>query len=99
MPESISGEAKDFLTLMLQYNPDKRISAKVTSSFLMDSSSEIWTVRVLRIRIDSMQSRIRMQLFISMRIRIQGAKQMQIPADLNSDHTLKSQKVELFHEK
>jgi len=48
MPESISAEAKDFLTLMLQYNPDKRISAKVTSSlFLRVSSAEIWTRMVL----------------------------------------------------
>jgi hypothetical protein len=45
MPESISGEAKDFLTLMLQYNPDKRISAKVTSSvFSRVPSSEVWTI-------------------------------------------------------
>jgi hypothetical protein len=48
MPESISGEAKDFLTLMLQYNPDKRISAKVTSSlFSRVPSAEIWTRMVL----------------------------------------------------
>ncbi len=33
MPATISEEAKDFLVLMLQYNPDKRISAKVGAWF------------------------------------------------------------------
>jgi hypothetical protein len=41
---------------------------------------------------------IRIQLFISMRIRIQGAKQMRTHADPDPDpgQTLKSQKAEFF---
>ncbi len=47
--------------------------------------------------------RIRIQIFVAMRIhirtRIQGAKPMRIHADLDPCQTLKSQKVEFLHEK
>ncbi len=40
----------------------------------------------------------RIQLFIWMRIRIQGAKPMEIHQDPDPGQTLKSQKVEFLHE-
>jgi hypothetical protein len=42
---------------------------------------------------------IRIQLLISTRIRIQGAKLMRINSDPDSGQTLKSQKVDFLHEK
>ncbi len=43
--------------------------------------------------------RIWIQLFVSMRIRIQGAKPMRIHVDPDPDQTFKSQKVEFLQEK
>jgi serine/threonine protein kinase len=97
MPESISGEAKDFLTLMLQYNPDKRISAKVTSSlFSRVPSSEIWNIGTLLPYLPVLWIVIKFNgkpdpdsAFYLKADPEKAAKQMQIQADSDSGQSLK----------